>query len=199
MLQRTVEAPPSADAPTASGSPEGWGFLFSGGAMLPFAQIPSSILLNPDLTPRAIQVLGILALHGNNERRSWPKQGTIAANLRLTKQAVQLVIRELVQAKLVRVDHDYLLPSGLAVTSYVMIYPETRQLQVVTRQAPLVARQVNSPKADKPHLSMEGYTSKVPETTALLGVSASPEDEHRIAMARMDEQDKRIAARSIRG
>lgn len=142
--------------------------------MLPFAQIPSSILMNPDLSPRAIQVLGLLICHSNGERRSWPKQGTLATSLRLTKQAIQLVIRELVKAKLVRVDHDYTLPSGLAVTSYVLIYPETRQLRVVTRQVGLVARQVNSPKADKSHLSMEGYTSKVPEPTALLGVSAAP-------------------------
>lgn len=170
--------------------------------MLPFAQIPNSILLNPDLSPRAIQVLGILICHSNGERRSWPRQGTIATHLRLTKQAIQLVIQELVKAKLVRVDRDYCLPSGMLVTSYVLIYPETRQLQidnrqlqVVGRQAPLVARQVKRPKTDKPDLSMEGYTSKVPETTALLGVSASPEEEHRIAMARMDEQAKRIAAR----
>lgn len=169
--------------------------------MLPFAQIPASILLNPDLTPRAIQVLGILALHSNNERRSWPKQGTISANLGLTKQAVQLVIRELVQAKLVRVDHDYLLPSGLAVTSYVLIYPETRQLQVVARQAPVVARQVNSPKTDKSHLSMEGYTSKVPETTAFAGASASPENSeqhHAEQMARMDALAARVNSRMSR-
>lgn len=166
--------------------------------MLPFAQIPSSILLNPDLSPRAIQVLGILICHSNGERRSWPRQGMIATNLRLTKQAIQLVIQELVKAKLVRVDHDYCLPSGMKVTSYVLIYPETRQLQVVTRQVGLVARQEKRPKTDKPDLSMEGYTSKVPETTALLGVSASPEN-HDDVMAEIREKAERAARNNRRG
>jgi len=145
--------------------------------MLPFAQIPSSILMNPDLSPRAIQVLGLLILHSNGERRSWPKQGTLATSLRITKQAIQKVIRELVAAKIVRVDHDYTLPSGLLVTSYVLIYPETRQLQVDKRQLQVVGRQLKAPKADNHRLSMEEYTSKVPETTALAGASVAPEQQ----------------------
>lgn len=143
-------------------------------------------------------MLGILALHSNTERRSWPRQGMIATNLRLTKQAIQLVIQELVKAKLVRVDHNYCLASGMKVTSYVLIYPETRQLQVVTRQAPLVARQEKRPKTDKPDLSMEGYTSKVPETTALLGVSASPGN-HDDVMAEIREKTERAARNNRRG
>lgn len=181
-------------------------------AMLPFAQIPSSILLNPDLSPRAIQVLCLLICHSNGERRSWPKQATIADPLRISKQAVQKLIRELVKAKLVRVDHDYQLPGGMLVTSYVLIYPEirqlqidkaqphvaSRQLQVVTRQPQVVARQLKAPQTDNHRLSMEGYTSKVPETTALLGVSASPEN-HDDVMAEIREKTERAARNNRRG
>lgn len=176
-----------------------------GGAMLPFAQIPSSILLNPDLSPRAIQVLGLLICHCNGERRCWPKQATIADPLKISKQAVQKIIRELVKAKLVRVDHDYQLPGGMLVTSYVLIYPEIRQVrldrvqpQVANRQLQVVARQLKAPRTDNHRLSMEGYTSKVPETTALLGVSASPEN-HDDVMAEIREKAERAARNNRRG
>lgn len=167
--------------------------------MYEFAQIPSSILLNPDLSPRAIQVLGLLICHSNGERRCWPKQSTIAGPLKISKQAVQKMIRELVKAQLVRVDHDYQLEGGMLVTSYVLIYPEIRRVrlervqpQVATRQPQVVARQLKAPKTDNHRLSMEGYTSKVPETTALLGVSASPEN-HEKLMAEIQAKTERAA------
>ena len=160
--------------------------------MLPFAQIPTTILCDPTLSARAVRLLGILAAYANAERRCWPKQQSIATMLQVSRQAINATLKELVAAKLVRIDHNHTLPGGLEVTSYVLIYPEIRQLQIDKRQLQIDSRQLKAPKVVNDRLHMEGYTSKVPEPTALLGVSAAPVDNDKI-LAEMDERRERAA------
>lgn len=62
-----------------------------------FAIIPADAIDDLKLTATDLRVLGVIAYHANRDRSAWPKQKTIAARLKLTREAVNRSLKRLKQ------------------------------------------------------------------------------------------------------
>lgn len=60
-----------------------------------FAIIPADAIDDLSLTAMDLRVLGVIAYHAGRDRTAWPKQSTIAARLKITREAVNRSIKRL--------------------------------------------------------------------------------------------------------
>ena len=68
----------------------------------PFAIIPLGAIRDSRLTPREMQILGLICSHLNHERICWPSQSRIAQMARVSTQTVQKCVEHLAKAGYLR-------------------------------------------------------------------------------------------------
>lgn len=63
-----------------------------------WAPIPEDLLYDPDITPLAVRVYGVLIRHGIDPESCYPSHGRIAERLGVSRRSIQRPIRELEEA-----------------------------------------------------------------------------------------------------